>query len=171
MPKRVTKVDWEMLKAEYADTKATLKEIAERYELPLRTVQYHAQNERWQAARDCQRRKKRDVFLEEAAKADAGEGATIFQKMRTAADQLVDAAAAIMADKKRISSVMAIKDMAVAMKNLTSLIRDLYDLPTVQEQSAMDIALERLRLDQAKSGVGEEDDGGGVVEIAEVIDE
>jgi hypothetical protein len=51
----------------------------------------------------------------------------------------------------------AIRDTTIALRDLTAAIRNLYSLPTVQEQQAMDIAAERLRMDKAK--VKGEDDG------------
>lgn len=51
----------------------------------------------------------------------------------------------------------AIKDLTGAMKDLAYVLRNVYDLPTKQEQVTMDNAAERLRIEKAKAEEGKED--------------
>lgn len=64
------------------------------------------------------------------------------------------------------------RDLAGALKDLTSVVRNLYGLPTIQEQNAMDIAAARLEMDRQRARLddGDEDET-GVVEIAPVLEE
>lgn len=52
--------------------------------------------------------------------------------------------------------MQAFKQFTGAMKDLVQVIRNVNGLPTIQEQSAMDIALRRIELDEQKAN---EDDG------------
>jgi len=66
----------------------------------------------------------------------------------------------------------AIRDLTGTLKDLTLIMRNLHNLPTTQERSAMDIALERLRLYRQKAEAQEVGDSEtGVVVLAEVLDE
>lgn len=62
----------------------------------------------------------------------------------------------------------AIKDLTGALKDLAAVMRNIYDLPTVAEQSAMDLAAERLALEKSKADVVSDEDETGVVEITPV---
>ena len=66
----------------------------------------------------------------------------------------------------------AIRDLTGAMRDLAIVLRNVYNIPTVQEQAAMDVAAERLALERQKADIGgSEEAGGGVVEIAAVLPE
>ncbi len=62
----------------------------------------------------------------------------------------------------------AIRDLTSSMKDLTAVIRNIYDIPTMAEKTAMDIAVERLKLEQAKSGDDGDDEETGIVLLPEV---
>ena len=66
-------------------------------------------------------------------------------------------------------------DLTGALKDLSFVMRSVYDLPTVQERNAMDIAAERLKLDQSKAAAAAAEDGSdsdtGVVELAPVLED
>lgn len=164
-------LDWDAIKAEYVSTEMSYRDIAEKYGAALRTVYNYAKRDGWQIARMHHRGAKNAAFLQEVATDDARDGATAFTKMRDAADKMVEIVTAMVDGREAVNSVRAVKDMTAAMRDMVALLRNLYDLPTAQERSAMEIAAERLKLEQRKAGADEEDDGGGVVEIAEVVDE
>ncbi len=65
-------------------------------------------------------------------------------------------------------SVKMVRDIAAALKDLVAVTRNLYGLPTVQEQAALNIAAERLVLDKAKVDGGDESET-GVIEITATL--
>ena len=66
----------------------------------------------------------------------------------------------------------AIKDLTGALKDLSYVMRNLYDLPTVKERAAMEAATQRLELEKARAGADEEGQREtGVVELAAVEEE
>ena len=64
----------------------------------------------------------------------------------------------------------AMRDLSASLKDLTAVMRNLYDLPTAQEAAAMDIARARLELDVRKAEEAQEVGDGGIVELAGVVD-
>lgn len=66
----------------------------------------------------------------------------------------------------------AMSDAARAIKDTILSIRNIYGLPTVQERESMLNATRRLELEQRKAAasLGEQQEGGGVVEIAPVVE-
>lgn len=67
---------------------------------------------------------------------------------------------------------VGLEKMANTLKSITESIRNLYHIPTMQEKAAMDMAEEKLKLEQHKAAFGEQDDDNtGVIVLPEVLEE
>lgn len=62
-----------------------------------------------------------------------------------------------------------IKELVAAMKDLTSVIRNLNDIPTFSEKFEMELAEKKLRLDSQKLEGGEKGDSEVTVNISEPL--
>lgn len=67
---------------------------------------------------------------------------------------------------------VGLEKMANTLKSITESIRNLYHIPTMQEKAAMDMAEEKLKLEQHKAAFGvEEDENTGVIVLPQVLEE
>ncbi len=67
----------------------------------------------------------------------------------------------------------AIRDLAGAMKDLALVMRNIYDIPTIQERQSMELAQEKLALEKERTRGGLDAESGqtGVIEIARVLED
>lgn len=190
------KPDWNAIKSEYITTSISYRKLAAKYNMPRRTIEDKAKKELWTADRDEYRGKTVAATVKRVSRKTSEDNAKKLLKLQGAADSLAGVINEVFTDSEQFKrhivteglgmgetrvgervmkkvDTKAIKDLTGALKDLAYVMRDIYDLPTKQEQSAMDIAAERLRLDQAKVQADSGDDGAGagVVVIAPVLDE
>ena len=89
-------------------------------------------------------------------------------KLQESADKLVTIAGAVMEDENSCKDQYGrydprrLRELATAVRELLTITRNVYDLPSIQERSAMEIALERLKLDQRKVEQADNDKNEGV---------
>ena len=166
-------VDWDLLKGEYATQDISLRQIAAKYHLSPYTVRRRSAADGWVSAREQYRTELAQEMLQQASKAAGRSRAQSLIKLQHAADQMVDVVEAcfqdatqfyryIVTQKRGFDSdeiekeygkldTKAVKDLTGAMRDLAAVVRDLYGIPTLPQQSAMDLAAERLKLDQRKA--------------------
>ena len=161
-------IDWGAIKAAYVTSTKSYKRIATEYKLPFGTVANKGKEDGWPALRKA--------FQEEAAcRAIANEvdnEANRLGKIIQAANAMGDVIAGVFADadqfhrhivqdshgdesitSERIFAKVdsrAIKDLTGALKDMTLVLRNLYNLPTQAEAEAQRIAAERLNMDKRK---------------------
>ena len=183
-------IDWKSIKTEYiTDTTTSYRKLAEKHGVAYMTIVKKAGAEGWVQLR----KEHANNVVAKALDKNARENARRLARMQRSADKMSGVIEHIFDDtdqfyrhivtegtgfgeSKTECRVMqkvdtrSIKDLTSAMKDLTLVLRNLYDIPTVQEKSAMDIAAERLHLDQQKASaqIPDDDDESGVILIAEV---
>lgn len=182
--------DWKQIKTEYITTDISYRKLAAKYNVPMSTLTRIAIKEKWVEGRERYKNKVVAKTVEKMAVKEANKLA----KIRTMTDSMVEVVEGIFNDPEQFqrhiiqtrcgeiwdaeervlkkADTKAIKDITAAIKDLSTVIRNVYDLPTVQEQTAMDHAAARLQLDREKAAMGQTDDGEtGIVLLAPVEEE
>lgn len=166
-------IDWTAIKAEYITGTISYRKLADNWGVSFRTLSDRALREGWKEARDKHRNNVVEKTVQKVASRKASTTANKLCDLQEAADNMGRVIAEIFADSEQFyrhiiqtrdgdnwdaaerifdkADTKAIKDLTGAMKDLAAVMRNIYDLPTAQEQAAMDIAAERLRLDKAKA--------------------
>lgn len=179
--------DWKQIKTEYITTDISYRKLAAKYNVPMSTLTRIAIKEKWVESRERYKNKVVAKTVEKMAAKEANKLA----KIRTMTDSMVEVVEGIFNDPEQFqrhlvqtrdgqiwdveervfkkADTKAIKDITAAIKDLSTVIRNVYDLPTVQEQAAMDHAAARLQFDRDKAAMGQTDDGEtGIVLLAPV---
>lgn len=166
--------DWEAIKSEYITTRTSYRKLSEKWGVSFRTLSDRANREGWFEARNKYRNSVVERTVQKAASYRSSANANKLLKIQESADKISDAVAKVLEDTEQFTRYIvtvglgggetkveernfkkadtkAIKDLAGAIKDLACVMRNVYDLPTKQEQAAMDNAAARLRLEQAKA--------------------
>ena len=179
--------DWTAIEKLYVQGDVSLRELAQRQEIPLSTLKKHAWADRWS--------EKRRVYHAQKARAepeaDSGKGGGELDKLICATDRLTEAALRALEDEKQFCrwivsdgggaaksteervfqkiDTKSLKEMAGVLKELTELTRDFYGLPAPADAAAARLAEEKLALDRQKLDAAQHQEE--PQEIRVVIDE
>ncbi|MBP3509204.1 hypothetical protein [Oscillibacter sp.] len=183
---------WDKIKAEYITTQAGYRKLAEKWGVSWRTLAERSKREGWREERKKYEARVVKTTVKKVADTVAREQADKLLQLKAAADSMGEAIAAIFDDANQFHrhiitrglgkgetaveckemekvDTRAIKDLTGALKDLSYVMRNLYDLPTVKERAAMEAAAQRLELEKSKAGAAEEGQREtGVVELAAV---
>lgn len=161
-------IDWSAIKTAYVTSTKSYKRVAAEFNMPFGSVAKKGKADGWPALRKA--------FQDEAAcRAIAGQvdnEAERLGKIIEAANAMSDVIAGVFDDaeqfhrhivtdtsgdetttKEKIFEKVdsrAIKDLTGALKDMTLVLRNLYNLPTQAEAEAQRIAAERLNMDKRK---------------------
>lgn len=139
MEKKTERRDWGEIKNAYITGKESLKELAERYEIPLRTIKDRSSKERWVE----ERKKFRTDVAQKASQKTAKKEVKRLVKLRDVAEDVADLIGQDVERMKKLGEkrksvtpedVKMIKDLTVALKNIADVMRDVYDIPTIREK-------------------------------------
>ena len=176
-------IGWSAIKVAYVTSTKSYKGIAAEYGLPFASVAKKGRADGWPSLRKA--------FQEEAACRAIASGvddeADRLANVMKAANAMGAALADVFSDAdqfhrhlvqeydgdsgrtvERVYSKVdtrAMKDLTGAIKDMTLVMRNLYNLPTQTEAEAQRIAAERLKLDQRKADAADSSDTRVVVEI------
>lgn len=167
-------VDWEAVKAEYVTGNASMRQVAEEHGLSYHTLRYRCAVERWGDLR----RQHRDRVLEKTSQRMSDRAADRMAQLMGGTDKMLDAALETLDDPQQFyrrlvkvkddtgshtreelfqkADTGAMKDMAALLEKLTGLTRDLYGLPTREQELREQLAKEKLELEQQKQAAGEQ---------------
>jgi hypothetical protein len=171
------KPNWDEINTEYATTDISYREIANKHGIPYRTVVDAGRSQEWVKARETYRSK----FIAKSIDLAANERAKHLQSIASSADKMANVIHSVMDDteqffrridmttgEEKISKKVdskAVRELTAAMKDLTAVLRNVYDIPTQAEQVSMELARERLEIERKKAQQEEEfiSNGGGIV--------
>jgi len=186
------KAGWRKLKMEYVTGTMSYRALSEAYGVSFSSLSKVAHKERWTEARKkhrdkveaktaealcaraCAREVNRLAALEKAAIGAAEMLGKVLEDPEQFYRHLVaKSTCGVGTDtEERTFSKMdmrAVRDYTAALQTMAATVRNLFGIPTAQEKSAMDIALERLALEKKKAAEGDLDERHtGVVELAAV---
>lgn len=139
MEKKTERRDWGEIKNAYITGKESLKELAEKYGIPLRTIKDRSSKERWVE----ERKKFRTEVAQKASQKTAKKEVKRLVKLRDVAEDVADLIGQDVERMKKLrekrknvtpEDVKMIKDLTVALKNIADVMRDVYDIPTIREK-------------------------------------
>ena len=169
-------IDWKGIQTEYITGELSLVKLAKKHSLPLSTVQVRCRQEGWVAKRRDFRQQAVAVAVSEAVTDEAdrlGKIITSAQRMSVVIEDVFKDGKQfyrhvvqdeIEGEKTTIEKIFdkadskAIRDMTAALKDMTLVLRNLYNLPTQAEAEAQRIAAERLKLEQQKAAAADNTD-------------
>ena len=170
------KIDWESIKSEYVTTNVSQKKLAEKYAVNVGTLRYRCAVERWGDLR----RQHRDRIMEKTSERLSDEAAERMVQLMGGTDKMLTATLQALDDPDQFyrylvkekadgetytkeevfqkADTKAMKDMTVMLEKLTGLTRDLYGLPTREQELRRELAEEKLALEKQKleNGYGEQ---------------
>jgi len=171
------KPNWDELKTEYATTDISYRELSEKYGIPLKTLADSGRKNDWVNAR----RQVRNKVALKTTQLAIDERAKHLANIASSADKMANVIHSVMDDteqffrridmttgEEKISKKVdskAVRELTAAMKDLTAVLRNVYDIPTQAEQVSMELARERLEIERKKAQQEEEfiSNGGGIV--------
>lgn len=175
--------NWDELKTEYETSDISYRDMAKKYNIPLNTLNDAARKAKWVEARKQYRQlvcaKTRELASDEKASKLAGiafaadKMSDVIQKVMQDSDQFfrkVDMTTGQEVVGKKVDS-KAMRELTAAMKDLTAVIRNVWNIPTEAESVSMQLARERLEIEKRKAETMEELEYGisaGVVLIPSV---
>lgn len=183
------RIDWDKCRIDYVSGKDTYSQLAEKYGVSKVSVGKRAKAEKWVAQRTAYRQSVANKALGKKKDRDAEKLA----KLMDAADNLVDSVLRITQDKQqwfrgvqmgtpgkneavaleyvtRKADMRSLNHAAKALTELTRAVRNLYDIPTGEEERDRKLAERRMRLAERREGAATEG-AGGVIEISAVLEE
>lgn len=169
-------IDWKGVQTEYITGDLSLPKLAKKHNLSLSTVQVRCRQEGWVA----KRREFKQQAVAVAVLGAVNDEADRLGKIITSAQRMSDVIESVLEDtdqfyrhvvqdeiggeKTTIEKIFekadskAIRDMTSALKDMTLVLRNLYNLPTQAEAEAQRIAAERLKLEQQKAAAADNPD-------------
>jgi hypothetical protein len=172
-----------------------VREMAEKHGIPYFTIRSRATKERWGDERKKHRLKLAETTLKKDRSRRASACIKQLQTMGRAAEHATHAIERICSDAEQFNrhlvqvrdaegtqdvqervytkgDTRALRELAAAMKDLVSVIRDVHGVPTLQDQAAMELAREKMELDRQKAALSADidDDETGVVILPPVQD-
>lgn len=168
MPRPVSEKKWAKIRNEYVTGDIGYRPLAEQHGIPLKTLAKRAKAEKWPEMRRTHIDSVATDMLQQTHDEQVDRQRTHLLKLQESADKLVTIAGAVMEDENSCKDQYGrydprrLRDLASAVRELLTITRNVYDLPSIQEQSAMDIAAERLKLEQRKVEQAESDKNEGI---------
>jgi hypothetical protein len=191
MASHIYAYEWDKIKSEYVTGNMSLRVLSEKYGgIPARTIQKRCKEDGWVAARLEYRKKIVQDAVNMIGEERARETAEKLIDLQKAADSLAGIIKQTMTDADQFHrhivteglgggatkvecrvlpkvDTKAVRDLSASIKDLTFAVRNLNDLPTVQEKETMRLAAEKLEIDKKKAAVDVKDDAEtGVVILA-----
>lgn len=156
-------IDWAALEREYICTKTTYKQLSEKYNVSHQLIMKYGASQKWVEKRKKHIRKIEEKTLEKIEDKESDKLA----KLADTADKAAERIQAVFDDELQFNRYVnldifeekvlqkvdtkSLKEAVSALKELTGVIRNIYGIQTVGERQAHEIAVERLKLDQAKN--------------------
>ena len=167
-------LNWKEIKTDYITSDLSYRQLAQKYSVSFSTLSKYAAKHNW----PTYRKNHRDKVVTAAVKKIGTKEVNRLAKVAQASDRLAKSIAEVTRQTSMLEreegkpDTKAIRDLTASLRDLTAVIRDVYDIPTLKESRAYDMALQRLQIDLARAGNGEnEDEQTGVIVLAEVLPE
>lgn len=185
--------NWPAIKAEYITTDISYRDLAAKKGVAVNTLSARAKREKWVTQRRNYRDKLAEETVQKVASKKSTESAKKLATLQKAADNMGTVIAGIFDDLHQFNRYIvqekkgfdtntsekifekvdtkAIKELSSAMRDIAYVLRNVYDIPTVQEQKAMDLADEKLQLDKKKAESDSDSDRAITVRLEGVVQE
>ena len=167
-------IDWGAVKTEYVTTDTSLSKLAKKYGVSKTLIARKCSQEKWVDQRDQYVSETLSKTLRKHQERDVKR----LCKLMDATEKLIDISLRAISDEQQYQRYIvtegmgegyseasekvfqkvdtkALKDTVSVLKDLTSMVRDFYDIPTAAQREQRDINLARLKLDEQKASAGE----------------
>lgn len=167
-------LDWDAIKIEYITTDTSLSKLAKKNGVTKGALGQKCAKEKWVE----QRKQYRHQTITKTLQKSAAQDANRLSKLMDATSRLIEISLRAINDEQQYNRYIvtegtgegyseasekvfqkvdtkALKDTVSVLKDLTSMVRDFYDLPTAAQREQRDINLARLRMDEKKAEAGE----------------
>lgn len=175
-------VDWEKIRLEYVTTRCSYRQLSEKYGVAIGNISKVSVREHWKEQRE---RFVHDVY-KKAEEKEKRSQVDRLARLTKATTKAVDVAMKALDDENQFNRYIisegigggatetkemefakvdtkALKELTGVIKDLTSLMRDFYNIPTPAQAEAQRIAAERLEIERKKAEADSTDDGIEVV--------
>lgn len=176
------KIPWDEIRTKYIAGRQSCRELAEEYGIRAKMVSDRCAKEGWRADRKAYRESTGKKALAQASRAQARELAGLLR----ASDRMVQELERLLQDNEQFyrylsgeetteervfkkADTKAMRNVATALREMTSVMRNLYGLPTQAEAESQRVAAERLELEKEKTA--QQKGGGAVVSLEGMPDE
>ncbi len=165
------KIPWEDIHEEYLSKNITLKTLAKKHGIAYQSIKQRSSKENWAAQKKNYAKKVKEKVKKERKK-------IIEQKGTGTANTLtdIDEIARMLLRNIREGAILGVKPADVAMyagalKDLTSVIRDVNYLPNQKDKNAHEVALAKLDIERNKlSNKTTDENETGVLELPPVME-
>ena len=170
-------IDWKQLELEYVTTVKSYREIAEEFEAPFSSVCIYGRDHHW----TDKRKKYHENVIKKAIDKSENQAAGKLAKLISASDKAADVIEKALSDDNQFrryivternedgaestaeyifdkTDTKALRDIVACLKDLTGIMRNLNNIPTVAEEQAMAIQRERMEIDRKKAEAGDAKD-------------
>lgn len=165
------KIPWEKIREEYTSKNITLKALANNYGIAYQSIKQRSAKENWAAEKKKFTKKIKDKVKKERKKIIAKKG-TGTAKTLTDIDEI----AQMLLENIREGAILGVSPQAAALyagalKDLTSVIRDVNYLPNQKDKNAHEVALAKLEIERDKlSNKTTDKEETGVLELPPVME-
>lgn len=178
-------INWAEIESEYitsGDPAVSYRTLAVKYNIPQSTVNRYGTKNNWANKRT---EYKHSVINSTLSRARAREASKL-AKVMLSVDMLSETIEKVFQDSKQFyrhvmrdpeggqtetilekADTRAIRDITASLRDLSCVIRNVYNIPTLQEQQAHEIAVQRLEMERAKTALNTSDEDSGVIIIAQ----
>ena len=166
--------DWEAVQAEYIGSEISLRDLGKKHGIPRSTMERRCTSGGWVAKRKAYKQKAVEQAVADCVDVEAER----LGKIIVSAQKMADVLEGVFNDNKQFyrhivtdtfisdggdkeiltvekefekADSRAIKDLTGALKDMTLVLRNLYNLPTQAEREAQRIAAARLAIEQRKA--------------------
>ena len=169
-------IDWAAVKTEYITSTVSYRKLAEKYGVSFRYMSVRGRSEGWVEARKQYQQSIADKIIEKVADERVSRDAQKLLLLQKSADLMSEAILKVFEDARAFNRFIvsdgnfsveervfnkvdtkAMREITASIKDLTSVMRNVYNLPTDIEQRQYDLAKQRLELDKSKAAVADDD--------------
>lgn len=166
----VIAVDWDAIKAEYVTSNISYRDIADKYDVSMTTVKYHAKRDKWVSSR---KNHSTNIYTKATQKAERKEVNRLAKLMQASdgLDRLIERF--ITGNGAEIAEVdsKAINELSKAIKSAIDIKRDLYGIATDRERDQAEINRRRIELEERKFEQGVDSNNDIVILLGDEADE
>lgn len=147
--------DWNTIRTTYITGTDSYSALSKKFNVSITTITKRGKTEGWVNERKIYQKK----LISKVREKTVNSAASKIFKLQNVTDNLVGKMEK-MSERFDVeeSSARDILDLTKAVRELTTAIRDLHDLPTAAEKEAQKIARERLQLEKERIKAGNDDD-------------
>lgn len=167
-------IDWDAIRQEYVTSLKSAKKIADEHGIVPGHVSRRCAEGGWVAQRKAFRKSVADKAIKKAAKKEADRLANLISAANTAGNvaalglkraekawkELDGCAPEDKAELIGYTDSRTARDYTAIIKEVVSIMRDYYDIPTAAEREARELAKERVKIERERMEKGLSTDGG-----------